>query len=351
MVFKIPQTSIGGKIYHSYNCAISEKGSLIGESVDKDNIIKESSELVTVNNVTYYAPDLSGFDANYTSVVYYSSDFSEIKKIVATEYISGGEQNTIENGQYTLHDYKSQIWANAVTEANGVESWWVWIPRYAYKINGEGDISIAYIDIDNNDLNNTDGFDGYIIHSAFVGNDLKGLWMSKFEPTNYQDEIQSRNASSVAYAPDMEGFDTENTYMVYYSEDFSETQQMLLSEYNSKNKPRTIDVDGKTYTLYDYGKRIWANIVTNANGVESWWVWIPRYAYNAGLLQTGEMSVIFVDTKDTPYDKNTISSLPDGYEVHSAFAGNDLKGLWMSKFEPSYDSSTSTSSEDTTLSN
>ena len=33
------------------------------------------------------------------------------------------------------YDYNNQEWANAVVTIDGVESYFVWIPRYAYKIN------------------------------------------------------------------------------------------------------------------------------------------------------------------------------------------------------------------------
>ena len=97
-------------------------------------------------------------------------------------------------------------WANAkvTTQVNGenVESYFVWIPRYAYKINGTNDIDIVFIEgtgteaadgvttckyADDSTLNTSTD---YIIHPAFTTNadlgggwdeELPGIWIGKYE--------------------------------------------------------------------------------------------------------------------------------------------------------------------------
>ena len=65
------------------------------------------------------------------------------------------------------------------------------------------------------------------------------------------------------------------------------------------------------------------------DGVESWWVWIPRYAYSI----TGNNTyIIFIDTENRPLDGSS-NTLPSNYIVHSAFE-DGKKGIWASKFEP-----------------
>ena len=60
---------------------------------------------------------------------------------------------TIENS--ILKDYNKKIWANirTVNKDTKIESWWVWIPRYAYKIPNAGasnkEVSIIFIGMDN----------------------------------------------------------------------------------------------------------------------------------------------------------------------------------------------------------
>ena len=128
-VFKIPQTNIGGKIYHSIE---GEKTNPIYET------IQDEANVVIVDNEYYYEPDLKGFNVKSTQIVYYSSDFSKQYTKVAEQYINEGKKNieTKEGEEYKFHSYGKQQWANIKTTANGLESWWVWIPRYAYKVNG-----------------------------------------------------------------------------------------------------------------------------------------------------------------------------------------------------------------------
>ena len=106
------------------------------------------------------------------------------------------------------YDYNNQEWANAVVTIDGVESYFVWIPRYAYKItyNNKEDISQGGI-IDVKFLKGTSNIasDGtvckyaddeslnketdYIIHPAFTSNvdlggwdkELTGIWVGKYE--------------------------------------------------------------------------------------------------------------------------------------------------------------------------
>ena len=91
--------------------------------------------------------------------------------------------------------------------------------------------------------------------------------------------------------------------------------------------------DGKEYYFYNYENKIWANVKCMANGLESYWVWIPRYAYK---IESGQASVIFVDKDDKPLDTQRYGeSLPEGYKLHSAFKQKDgLEGIWFSKYEP-----------------
>ena len=85
---------------------------------------------------------------------------------------------------------------------------------------------------------------------------------------------------------------------------------------------------------YDYENGKWANIKTAQNGLEAYWVWIPRYEY---IVPTSEEATQ-IEVKFIPVDKKE----PDeGYTIHPAFTneGNggfgDLDGIWVAKFEAS----------------
>ena len=112
------------------------------------------------------------------------------------------------------YDYSAKKWANAKVEVDGVESYFVWIPRYAYKITsgyhqsgaeinsttpeeGAGTIEIEFMKEKSNEgatgqtiveyntettKNYTQFPNGYVIHPAFnYGEEVSGLWVAKFE--------------------------------------------------------------------------------------------------------------------------------------------------------------------------
>lgn len=83
------------------------------------------------------------------------------------------------------YDYTKQKWANAKT-ADG--SFWVWIPRYEYKINS----TTKTFDVKFIPTSQTTANDGYIIHPVFTNNinaggwdsELDGIWVAKYEASN-----------------------------------------------------------------------------------------------------------------------------------------------------------------------
>ena len=105
---------------------------------------------------------------------------------------------------------------------------------------------------------------------------------------------------------------------------------------------------------YDYENGKWANIkTTNATeGLEAYWVWIPRYEYIVPTSTTEtEIEVKFIAKSQTEPD--------EGYTIHPAFTdeGNggfgELDGLWVAKFEASSNTTTPDTNygggDDTTL--
>ena len=287
-----------------------------------------------------YAPDMSGFDKNSTYIELYDASTNSFGEEIK---LAGANLSTINNNN-TWYDYSSQIWANIKTNSNGLEAWWVWIPRYAYKITENvTEANIIFIDLNNKPIDKEQFGDslpeGYVVHKAFTpsgtdGNkNLKGIWMSKYEPSNNFDYTST---TTLCYAPDTTGFDNENTYIELY-----DASTNTFSE-EVKLKDANLDTINNNKTWYDYQNKVWANVKTNANGLEAWWVWIPRYAYKITENIT-EANIIFVDLDDKPMDKAQFGdSLPAGYIVHPAFkpSGTDgsknLKGIWMSKYEPSW---------------
>ena len=117
------------------------------------------------------------------------------------------------------YDYDAKKWANAQTQDG---SMWVWIPRFAYKINSSNktfdvvflkDTTNTYID---NGTEKDAEKEGYIVHLAFKNEsstgyenggwdkDLTGIWVSKFEAGYATSNGNSapKKASSVTYSQD-----------------------------------------------------------------------------------------------------------------------------------------------------
>ena len=114
----------------------------------------------------------------------------------------------------TWYDYENQHWANAITKNSSgqVTGYWVWIPRFAYKIesgintNTAGTIDIKFLqgttnkDSDDNEISNTyptvtsGVMQDYVVHPSFIDgsnktwqysngewdSEISGYWVAKF---------------------------------------------------------------------------------------------------------------------------------------------------------------------------
>ena len=334
IVYKVKQTRIGKNKVHSVeeldylqNGGIREK---IRESKNYTKI-SQDAKVVTVNEVSYYEPDLNNIAKETTSLIFYKLDGDTVtettKEISATEWLVGGRKSTIteDGATYVLYDYKNQIWANIKIVSGNLETWWVWIPRYAYNEADatETNTNIIFADINNNQMDGTPLPSGYEIAGSFRNNQKKGIWGSKFEPSP---KVQTDTSYYEYYIPDFSGFNKENVYIQIYNKETQSFEKEVkastitnLSDFSNKN------------LWFDYENQIWANIKVVTNNLETWWVWIPRYAYNESSTTT-DTDIIFVDINNKPIDG---SELPSGYAVAGSFKNNKKKGIWGSKYEPS----------------
>lgn len=324
-VFKIPQTKIAKKIYHSYGVAILGKGVDAPDEEIDENIIEDESEVIEVGEIKYYEPDLTGFNKTTTKIIYYTADFTAYTECSVDDYIANSKPNTLNNR--TFYDYKNKIWANIKTNARGLDAWWVWVPRYAYKIENNKS-SIIYVDTSNKQFDGTNLPEGYQVNSAFtVGTkELKGIWMSKYDAS-----FVKPTTTGDVLAPDMTGFDANNTYIELFDKTTQTYSGIKLADAN-------LSTVNSSNEWYDYNNKVWANIKTSAHDLDAWWVWIPRYAYRVEA--DGKVNILFVDLKNKPLD--TINyperKLPEGYVIADCFDvdGNRLAGIWMSKYDVSY---------------
>ena len=314
-VYKIPTSKVGRHKVHSIReLNYQLKGE--GEKAPIGTLVSDNSNQVTVGTITHYEPDLSGFILENTKLVYYSKDNKLNIEIPAAEYLKNGKQRTIEKAgtTYELYDYEKQKWANILVENQGAKSYWVWIPRYAYKIpSGTTNTEVKFLSLEEEPP------EGYILHSDFEDN-KKGIWASKYEPI--QQANQERHDFPY-YIPDMTGYNEDNTYVEVYNKATKGFEEKRLRDIQDLNKFALEN------NWFDYQNSIWANIKTinPTTNVEAWWVWIPRYAYN---ITGNETTILFVDKNNHPL---TGENLPSNYVVHPAF-GKDKKGIWVSKYEP-----------------
>ncbi len=419
--YKIDATSFGGNTFHSLTYAnmvldgsttFVENGLVTAvENKQVTSSVTDADGNTKMVTVSAYEPDMNGFTVSKTYMVYYNQNDETVElslqdylsknkpRLVDTSGNAVDEENQTES-TFKLYDYANQIWANVRCLGKNekgatLETWWTWIPRYAYKINNYSadvkfiDVSNKYYDSESGSLKELENT--YTVHSAFTQTSntiLKGIWVAKYPPSQ-------SSSSDKTIAPDFNGFagynETEEnnsveTNVLAFSEDCAYYVEIPLSTYQSifsnvqednysirKLKVQTKDGNeiknlnsisgwskdsigknitsvtqvvsekdsdgkenvGQDFYIYNYAKQIWANCRTKntSTGAESYWVWIPRYAYALN----GEASeIIFVDVNDMPVDSD-ISMLPSFYQVHEAFNQNNtaLSGIWIAKYDVS----------------
>lgn len=356
--------------------------------------------------------------------VYVNTPFLENFNSKYTRYLTVKDENTLTPSNWIFddepqnwYDYNNQKWANVYVEAEGVEAYYVWVPRYVYKLDQDTQRSdVKFVDVYNNYTDAKTGVvtsykdlveQGYQLPEAFDFGDgnndngvlmtsLSGYWISKYQLSelakfnidynmtagkssivlnNYTNNVAD-NASSYTYSlngkivntatnldeytftgltenetyivnltaldangsivgsmtktleptevntPKLDGFDPNTTFYVYYDEDGTEHNEIPISKEAPKN-------------WYNYTYSNWANIVTRNDGLETYYVWIPRYQYK--LNQTSQKS-------DVKFILGTSNKTENGYQIPEAFwwdknddgkedEGEQLTGYWITKYQ------------------
>ena len=142
---------------------------------------------------------------------------------------TGTETEVNVDNQDKWYDYSAQKWANAVTkDINGnVTGYWVWIPRYAYKIetnrytNTVGKISVKFLQgTTNKDESNAEisttypettgaTMSAYVVHPSFINGtsnhymngewdkEISGYWVAKY-PAGFQANTITNNNGTLS---------------------------------------------------------------------------------------------------------------------------------------------------------
>ncbi len=174
-----------------------EIGIKILEYTEPDGIVIKNGNYELVNGVWLCTPKLDeGFEQDKTR-------YLEVGK---NEKLTPGNWVTDKPTQ-NWYDYKNSKWANIYVEDNGSDIYYVWIPRYCFKLDQDKQRSdVKFIDVDNSfkDVNgNKTNWDsqeegviglkeqGYAVPDAFwfdknsngkedVGEQLAGYWAMKY---------------------------------------------------------------------------------------------------------------------------------------------------------------------------
>lgn len=122
---------------------------------------------------------------------------------------------------------------------------------------------------------------------------------------------------AIVNAPDLTGFNKDTTFYVTWDENQVEHSEIPIT----KAAPDM---------WYEYGARRWANIVTRNNGLETYYVWIPRYEFT--LDQKAQTSTV-------NFIKGTGNGQGGNYQIPEAFSWVNEKGetvqipgYWVTKY-------------------
>ena len=168
--------------------------------------IRAPKQAITPDSEPKTAPDLSGFKDKNTYAYYVIYDESGNNERIGDriEFDDNGEPTNIPTTGW--YNYKNKIWANIATSNKELTqeekaniskatsknvAYWVWIPRYEYKIiddsdednyiDGDGLYQFALINFIGTETTNPSA--GYKIPESFTWDEqpISGYWVSKYE--------------------------------------------------------------------------------------------------------------------------------------------------------------------------
>ena len=255
--------------------------------------------------------DASGFNPNTTKYVEYDNSGNIQNENTKIQLSEDGKLSNKPNNWY---NYREKRWANIVTENNGNKTYWTYIPRYQYKIWPVTKMSQVEFIKDNKGATN-----GWEISDAFSfdGKKLKGYWVSKYK---LQEGTPDGSAETTIanIKIDLSGFNPDVTRYVLYDNEGNETigDKIQLNNGEATNMPQG---------WYDYSKKKWANIVTENEGMKTYWTYIPRYQYKTW----PTLKMTQVEFLQKNQNKTNNWKLSDAFQ----FGGQQLDGYWVSKYK------------------
>ena len=173
-----------------------------------ENAQKEEDRLISEYEKEIVKQDAEGIWDGKVNKPDLMSGMSAIKFTEPTDSTEGKDEKVSDSSKNDWYNYSEKKWANAQTEDG---SMWVWIPRYAYKINKsnqtfdvvflvgttdnyydkDGKLQTAKRQTSETDI--PDATKDYVVHPAFTNEsnigyvnggwkkELTGIWVAKFE--------------------------------------------------------------------------------------------------------------------------------------------------------------------------
>ena len=152
----------------------------VTESICKE-VQKIQGDYALVNGVYSNKPDLTGFQSKYTRYMYENEQGN----------MTPGNWITDEADYSKWYNYKESKWANLYVESGGPEVYYVWIPRYCFKLDQDNQTSdVKFIDTSNNYKDENGKVtswlelkeEGYQVPEAFQFNGYRipGYWSMKY---------------------------------------------------------------------------------------------------------------------------------------------------------------------------
>ncbi len=174
-------------------------------------------------------PDINSFNINNTFYVVYDKNGNE-----------DSSRPIGESEPTDWYNYEEQWWANIVVRDNGQENYYVWIPRYEYKLDQENECSsVQFIS-----KKQTKADSGYEIPEAFSWNEtpISGYWIGKYKLRD--GESKSPNISGLGGTIEVNGISSKTdsyTYEMY----LIRNGKRIIKDANNKYIDGSIPIDLK----------------------------------------------------------------------------------------------------------
>ena len=201
-----------------------------------------------------YENELNKYISGKSDEIQADGSWNSSKKVNSPQLMDGmtgvywddkGQEVTVTaDNQDNWYDYENQKWANAKTKDG---SYWVWIPRYAYKIesgcytNTAGTITVKFLkETSNKDASNTEikttyptvsngAMQDYVVHPSFTNgtsnhfmngewrDNITGYWVAKYAAGFQASTTDASDATKVVNGSDTIIYSSEKYTMNGYT--------------------------------------------------------------------------------------------------------------------------------------